>query len=564
MKKSLMVLIAIAICSVIPFSALADTIGSSRISMMEGDVLFQTKDAGTEWMTTSINMPLMSGDRIWVPETGRTEIQFLGGSYIRADKNTALDITRLNRDSEGNITQVAVTRGRTYIYCNGSSGSTSVFQVDTPLISAMAYNSAIFDVSVYEDGYTEISVIKGTVFVEGQSASTKVNMGYMISVSADRYAKLSARRSNDGWLSWNVSRDSLIARAGTSINYLPSSLYDYGSDFDRHGRWVHTADYGYVWSPRVTVATWAPYSDGRWVWRNHDYIWVSYEPWGWVPYHYGRWGFGVGIGWFWVPPAVNDVFWGPGFVAWINTPTYVSWVPLAPREIYYGHGHYGRHSVNVTKVNIKNINVTNVYLNAKVAHAVRVVHHDTFVKGKRVKVTNAPANPFISGLMVSAGRPSVKQVNHSPLPLKVVQQRHLPPKKVLDTKRNIGLSGRNIASNKDNSALKGKTPVSPVRANVVTDQKSISLNQGLHRVKPGTAPKTTKQVQRQEPRTAPPSNSTVGRVEPKSIPQVGKQVPQRELKNVIAQNNSQTGRQETKHVSSGKNGKHEIRKEKKS
>jgi len=39
----------------------------------------------------------------------------------------------------------------------------------------MAYSSAIFDVYVYEAGYTEVSVIKGTVSVEEQYGNTKVN-----------------------------------------------------------------------------------------------------------------------------------------------------------------------------------------------------------------------------------------------------------------------------------------------------------------------------------------------------------------------------------------------------
>ena len=563
MKKLLMALIMFGICSMIPFSLFADTIGSARISLMEGDVLVQNKDTGTEWIAASINVPLISGDKIWVPENGRSEIQFLGGSYIRADKNTGLDITRLNSDSEGNITQVAVTQGRTYIHYNGSADSNSLFQVDTPLVSAMAYSSAIFDVFVYEDGYTEVSVIKGTVSVEGQHGNTKVDSGDMLSVSADKYAELSPRRSNDGWLSWNVSRDSSVARTGTSIKYLPSTLYDYGADFDQYGHWVHTPDYGYVWSPIITVNSWAPYSNGRWIWMNNDYVWVSCEPWGWVPYHYGRWAFSIGIGWFWVPPALNDVFWGPGFVAWINTPTYISWVPLAPGEIYYGHGHYGHHSVNVTKVNIKNIHVKNVYVNAKVGHAVSVIHHDDFTKGKHVKVTNAPANPFFSGMRVSAGRPSVKQVNHSPMPLKVVQQKHFPPKTLLDTKGNKGLNSRNIALNKNISTFKENKPISPMRVSVIKDQKSISLNQRLHQVEPRATPQASNQVQRQEARNTPSFSSTVRRVEPRTTPQAINQVQRQEARNTFAQNNNQLRRQESKHASTlEKDEKHEMKKEK--
>ena len=147
-------------------------------------------------------------------------------------------------------------------------------------------------------------------------------------------------------------------------------------------------EYGRVWTPRVVVSVgWAPYRVGRWIWRGGDYVWVSYEPWGWAPYHYGRWAFVASVGWCWVPPVRGAVYWGPGFVGWVQTPTYVSWVPLAPGEIYYGHGYYGPHSVNITNVNITNIQVTKVvYKNIHVHNAVTVIHHDTFVTGKHVEV----------------------------------------------------------------------------------------------------------------------------------------------------------------------------------
>lgn len=564
MKKLAMVLIAVALSLIIPFSLFAETIGSARISLMEGDVLVQGQDTGIEWMAASINVPLLSGDRIWVPENGRSEIQFLGGSYIRADRNTALDITKLEPDSTGNITQVALSQGRAYIHYNGSSAKNSAFQVDTPLVSAMAYSSALFDVYVYGDGYTEVSVIKGTVFVEGQHGYTKVDAGDMISVGTDRYAELSPKRANDGWLNWNVSRDSLVARTGTSEKYLPPALYEYSADFDQHGYWVHTPDYGYVWSPRLTVSTWAPYRNGRWVWRNHDYVWVSYEPWGWAPYHYGRWGFTMGIGWFWVPPAVNDVFWGPGFVAWISAPTYVSWVPLAPREIYYGYGHYGRHSVNITRVNIKNIHVKNVYVNTRVAHAVTVVHHDTFVRGKHTVVRNAPANPFLAGLRVSTGRPSIRQVNYSPLPSKIVHQRYLPTKAGVDTKRTRELRSRNIAVNEKTSVFKKTKPATPMHVKVPKGNKSISSDQSLNRVQPKQAPQVTRKVKRQEPKITQPSTSTVRRVEPKPTPQVTRKIQRQEPSVTFAQNKTQSRRQESKPASPpGRDEKHRQKKEKK-
>ena len=51
--------------------------------------------------------------------------------------------------------------------------------------------------------------------------------------------------------------------------------------------------------------------------------------WGWVVYHYGRWAFEPGIGWFWVPGEE----WAPAWVNWRYGDEYVGWAPLPPDEL---------------------------------------------------------------------------------------------------------------------------------------------------------------------------------------------------------------------------------------
>jgi hypothetical protein len=426
----------------------------------------------------------MPGDRIWIPGDGRAEVQFIGGTYVRADGNTYLDITDLRRGSYEHVIQIAVPEGRTYVNYRDYGGRDSVFQIDTPLTSIRAYQPAKFEVSVYENGYTEVSVLNGVVHVEDRNGSIRVQKGSMLSIGDDRYAELSPLRPRDAWIAWNISRDSRIARGRTSSRYLPASLGLYSYDFDEYGRWEYLSDYGYVWSPRITLTDWAPYRSGRWVWMNGDYVWTSYEPWGWVPYHYGRWAFRIGIGWFWVPPAVNAVFWAPGLVAWISAPTYVSWVPLAPGETYYGYGHYGPHSVNIRNVNVKTINITNVYINSKVQNAVTVVNNDTFVTGKHTKGISAPINPFLSGVKVSAGRPDIKPVRSSamPLPEKVVHQRVLPQKGLIEKVNTTDIRKRPAAIKEDASVFRAGEPVSQMQVTKVKQPKPVPAVQ-----KPGVS-----------------------------------------------------------------------------
>jgi hypothetical protein len=106
-----------------------------------------------------------------------------------------------------------------------------------------------------------------------------------------------------------------------------------------YGNWIQTQQYGYVWQPNVNDPSWAPYTDGNWVYTNAGWTWNSNEPWGWATYHYGRWVNLDGTGWVWVPGYT----WGPAWVSWRYGDGYVGWAPLPPDSLagidYYGDGY---------------------------------------------------------------------------------------------------------------------------------------------------------------------------------------------------------------------------------
>jgi len=138
---------------------------------------------------------------------------------------------------------------------------------------------------------------------------------------------------------------SLVALAGASCIYVPyrqdgpaprvESAYDRTDDLDigyfynelqPYGLWISFRPYGYVWIPRNVGYNWRPYTRGRWVWTDYGWNWVSLETWGWIAFHYGRWGWDQRLGWYWVP----DVLWGPAWVAWRWGDAHVGWAPLPP------------------------------------------------------------------------------------------------------------------------------------------------------------------------------------------------------------------------------------------
>jgi len=84
-----------------------------------------------------------------------------------------------------------------------------------------------------------------------------------------------------------------------SRRYVSDEAVGY-EDLDEYGGWRNTPDYGTVWFPHTTVAGWAPYRYGHWVWiAPWGYTWVDDEPWGFAPFHYGRW-VAVGGDWGWI------------------------------------------------------------------------------------------------------------------------------------------------------------------------------------------------------------------------------------------------------------------------
>ena len=97
-----------------------------------------------------------------------------------------------------------------------------------------------------------------------------------------------------------------------------------------YGEWNDVPPFGMVWRPDV-IPDWEPFYYGHWVWTDDGWAWVSYEPYGWLVYHYGYWDYQPGFGWFWVP----DDIWSPAQVQWYTFGDYAAWAPLPPPNVFW-------------------------------------------------------------------------------------------------------------------------------------------------------------------------------------------------------------------------------------
>jgi FecR protein len=454
-----------------PYSE-AGPLGAIRVNLVQGDVQVKIADTG-EWVPASVNMPLVEGDELWVPEGSRAALQTTSGDYVRLDEVTALQILRMDLDSY----QFHLAEGRVYVL--NRAPKRSVLQFDTPDASIRAFGNATFRIDI-PGGETDVSVFRGSVQTENGDGTTMVRAGDMLAVGAPGSAELSPVPPPDDWQTWNAQRDRIVLARGKSYGYLPEGLRAYSSDFDGSGRWVSVPEYGYCWTPTVVVADdWAPYRDGRWVWRGGDYVWVGYEPWGWAPYHYGRWAFAANVGWIWVPPARGDVYWSPGYVGWVRTGDHVAWVPLAPRETYYGYGNHGRYSRNITNVNIDQVRVTNVYRNANVTNSITVVNQTTFITGRPSSVDrNVVVNvreDFAKHRNIVVGRPPIKPVETSYIPVvRSIPEAKRPPAAVRKIDAKELRQSRPLVTEPNRSAFRPQGKPAPLEVRKVEKPKPAS------------------------------------------------------------------------------------------
>ena len=124
------------------------------------------------------------------------------------------------------------------------------------------------------------------------------------------------------------------ASAQVSVNISIGGFYD---ELEPYGRWVDCR-YGECWVPARVSRHWQPYTNGEWVYTEYGWTWVSYDPWGDHPYHYGTWVWTRQWGWAWVPGTV----WAPAWVTWSYNDNYVGWAPLPPSLAFGVSGYSGR------------------------------------------------------------------------------------------------------------------------------------------------------------------------------------------------------------------------------
>jgi hypothetical protein len=188
------------------------------------------------------------------------------------------------------------------------------------------------------------------------------------------------------------------------------------AELNSYGEWVQINNYGNVWHPYV-VYDWMPYDNGHWAYADGNWTWISYEPFGWIVYHYGYWYEDPFYGWVWMP---SDGVWSPARVLWVDYDDYIGWAPIPPLGVIYGnpwemkenhHWHVVRHK-DFTEDNIINYRIKDPVRNEPGA----------------IDVINKPPDKSEIEKYVGKSIPEIKlQHENITLPPKQIKRMNLPP-----------------------------------------------------------------------------------------------------------------------------------------
>jgi Family of unknown function (DUF6600)/FecR protein len=342
----------------------------ARLQYVSGSVSVQPQ--GTQdWVEAALNRPLTASDNIWTDKQSRAELN-VGTGIFRMDSETSVTFSNLSDQT----IQVELHQGTLSLHVRKLYDG-EIYEIDTPNMAFTVQKSGDYRFDVQpESDVSSVTVWKGKGDATGEGPAVRVEAHERATFSdgTSMAHTFAPAPELDGFDDWGIVRDKREDHYA-SAQYVSPDVIGY-EDLDEYGSWRTVPEYGAIWVPTHVVADWAPYRYGHWVWISPwGWTWVDDAPWGFAPFHYGRW-VSYGGYWGWAPgPVYVRPVYAPALVAWFGGsnwgvsigfggPAY-GWCPLGYGEPfipwYRGSRGYFR-NVNISNTRITNItNVTNIY-----------------------------------------------------------------------------------------------------------------------------------------------------------------------------------------------------------
>ncbi|MBL8396790.1 MAG: hypothetical protein JNL84_01425 [Candidatus Accumulibacter sp.] len=363
-----------------------------RLSWFSGAVTVQSPD--TDDTAAMLNWPLTSGHRLIIGPDARAEVQ-IGSTMLQLASRSIVEFVQVDDE-----------RVRVQLL-DGS-------------LTARLYSPEMvheFEIVTREGGFQPLTAGFFRVDVDHSSSAGTVYSGRLRFMAFDQTVNFETGQraqfwhdgrtqhrfllpENDEFARWAAVRDQQYGNP-LQARYVPAEMTG-ANHLDAYGRWYDSPEYGAVWYPQTVAADWAPYRNGRWAWVSPwGWTWIGIEPWGFAPFHYGRWVFHRNA-WGWVPgQRVNRPVYAPALVAWLGNPgsavAPVGWFPLAPREVYrpaYRSSELYLRALNGPHAP-RNFNYHAFLANPQAAEQARYAHH-----GQPRAMTMVPAETLLHRRLV--------------------------------------------------------------------------------------------------------------------------------------------------------------------
>ncbi|HEY8876193.1 MAG TPA: DUF6600 domain-containing protein [Roseateles sp.] len=316
---------------------------AARVVDVIGDAWLFDHDS-REWTRLTRNQTVGEGDRVRTDDRARISLR-VGSTTVWVDERSDLELSQLD---EGQ-TLLNIDRGDVAVRLRNPENAAET-RLRTREGIAQPEREGLYRVEQLDRG-SKVYVWQGRMRFEWARGASPVAVGTGEQVEFWWPDGPRAERGplySDGFGDW-VLADSREEGDRPVARYVSPEMTG-AEDLDRYGRWETAPDYGTVWIPTtVAVADWAPYRYGHWAWsRLWGWTWVDDAPWGFAPFHYGRWVSWRGR-WCWAPGTyVHRPVYAPALVGWVGGPTVsvgitigsrpppprFGWYPLAPREVY--------------------------------------------------------------------------------------------------------------------------------------------------------------------------------------------------------------------------------------
>jgi len=315
-----------------------------RMAQSQGGAWLSPSETSREWLPVQRNDAVADGDRLRTDAASWLELQ-VGSSSLWLGPQSEILLTQLDEV----LTEVSLVRGSLLLRVRETS-QVRGWRILTEEGSAAPEATGLYRIDRTErNRRTTLRSFQGELrfLTRDNLAYLHVYNGKQAECWQDAGTTHSSCRGLDRpGDEWDRFAQDRLSQEGAGSPLGVSPEITGVQELETYGRWDDHPDYGAVWAPTRVRSDWEPYRFGSWSWVNRwGWTWVDDAPWGFAPFHYGRWLRWQGRWVWWPGHRHHRPAWVPAAVQW-NTPPAPpihprthspggptsGWKPLAPHD----------------------------------------------------------------------------------------------------------------------------------------------------------------------------------------------------------------------------------------